>query len=430
MNHDDDDVDENDNENDGNDNNDECDDDDSNSKQDFRECLLTFNDDRVVTIAEDQVKSWRISDISQQLHIPFSMIASQFRSIISQPASKFGENTQFAARRRSIRPIDTSATIKNRNDHHDHHDNNNSNDTKTHSNNQHHQSSSDNIMINKRKDSIVIHKRCNESIISFLHKVITKSCQDDDIKLLEISLKRCLYALIDVNNRELLITMLKTAHHRYHLVQKKQQQEKNKFTIDDDLYTIYPLNPEAFEAFVRLFDGFLQICSDQLDYINAFGLLEVGGQYFRFLDDERRSDNNHIDHHHHHHNLHRSHVDEEDKHDDDRKKSYLEDDNDHANRDDVIGDANDDDDIGHGYIDDEYDMMEFISDRTCQHLIYHNSALWVEIIKSRLASSSSSSSSAAAAAAHDYRKVASRVVMNEVYQLLHIMRELEVSNVV
>jgi hypothetical protein len=138
MNHDDDDDDENDNDND---NNDECDDDDNDeddgdNKQESRQCLLTFNDDRVVAIAEDQVKSWRISDISQQLHIPFSIIASQYRSKVSQPASKFGENTQFAARRRSIRLIDIPAAMNNTNyHHHHHHDNNNNNNDNNNNNN-------------------------------------------------------------------------------------------------------------------------------------------------------------------------------------------------------------------------------------------------------------------------------------------------------
>ncbi|KAJ1440798.1 hypothetical protein B484DRAFT_443259, partial [Ochromonadaceae sp. CCMP2298] len=158
---------------------------------------------------------------------------------------------------------------------------------------------------------------------------------------------------------ELSLTALEEAHNRTALIAMLKNAKQSKEKRDAS--NVFPLNPTAFDAFSRLFAGTLRICSELEDYLTAYGLLEVGGLYFCFL-------------------LHDDEIETPD------------------------------------------DIMEFLSQRTCQHPIYHNSDLWRALMCSRVPPPDAKLGKIARA------HVLLHSVLSEVYALLFIMLELEVNN--
>lgn len=294
--------------------------------------LIEFDED-LVAAAQLEVKRWTVLDLASELQVPCAAMMVLYSKMRSNASNRLNENTQFAARHRAINtgakqnkrsllnPADTQATFD--------------------------------------KLSKMGNQQCDECITMFLQKVVTESILEEH--WLENSLQASLKALQDKNNRRCLIDMLKNA---------KQTKDKRQ-----PVSNVYPLNPAAFEAFSKLFTGLLRICSNQEDYLCAYGLLEVGGLYFRFV-----------------------------VHDDTKG--------------DTVAPQQD-------------EIMEFLSERTCQHPIYHNSALWCELMKSRVpipvaATTTTAAGAATATPPAKNTRPLVNAVLSEVHSLLFIMLELEV----
>jgi hypothetical protein len=281
--------------------------------------LIEF-DAGLVVAAQEQVHRWTVADLAREANIPTITMLQLYSKMRSNAVSKLCENTQFAARHRAINhgtkqnakllnPADTQATFD--------------------------------------RLSRMGNQQCDECITQFLQKVVTESILEEH--WLEGSIQRCIKALQDKNNRRCLIDMLKNA---------KQNKDKRKAIAN-----VYPLNSTAFEAFSKLFQGVLRICSNQEDYLCAYGLLEVGGLYFRLVSRDSEA-------------AEAEHAEQE-------------------------------------------DVMEFLSERTCQHPIYHNPALWCELMKGRVPLPATSS-------AAKNPRMTLNAVLSEVHALLFIMLELEV----
>jgi hypothetical protein len=273
--------------------------------------------------AQDQVRRWSVADLAGEVGVPAASMLLTYGKVRSSASNKLCENTQFAARHRAIKndvrqtksilnPADTQATFD---------------------------------KLSKMGD-----KHCDECITMFLQKVVTESILEEH--WLENSVQQCIKALQDKNNRRCLIDMLKNA---------KQSRDKRKAAAN-----VYPLNSTAFEAFSKLFTGVLRICSNQEDFLSAYGLLEVGGLYFRLV-----------------------------VRDDENQEAMSE---------------------------EQDGLMEFLSERTCQHPIYHNPALWGELLKSRVPVPT------ATLQPNKNQRVTVNAVLSEVHALLFIMLELEVSS--
>jgi hypothetical protein len=300
------------------------------STSDLSKPLIQF-DQVNLAAAQLQVKRWSVLDIAVSVGVDCEVFAEQFHKRRTITSSKFIGNTQFAVRHRAVNvgiqrnrgnvlnTASTQATL---------------------------------VKLGKMENF-----QCDECITQFLQKVVTESSIDES--WLDVALQRCVKALQTTSNRNCLLDMLKNA----------KQSDKNS---REKVSNVYPLNAGAFEAFSKLFSSLLRICSNQEDYLCAFGLLEVGGLYFRFV-----------------------------------------------NKDEECGEANiesDDDDI-----------LEFLSERTCQHPIYHNSQLWCEILKSRIPPQTLLSNAVAEPESKIRRKsVNVNAVISEVHALLYIMLELEV----
>lgn len=153
--------------------------------------------------------------------------------------------------------------------------------------------------------------QCDESITVFLQKVLTDIELDKDWE--QKDLKSCLLALQQKHNRDGIVNILKNA-------------KKSKDSTDVGA-NVYPLNATTFDALSQLFSGLLTICSQQEDFLCAYGLLEVGGLYFQVQNLDLNLD-----------------------------QSLYE----------------------------EEDVVEFLSERTCQHPIYQNPFLWLGILLNQL----------------------------------------------
>lgn len=292
------------------------------SEQDAITTLIEFNSALVVA-AQGQVHRWTVADLAREMDVPAATLLVTYGRMRSNAVSKLCENTQFAARHRAINagakqnakllnPADTQATFD--------------------------------------RLSRMGSQQCDECITQFLQKVVTESILEEH--WLEGSVQRCIKALQDKRNRRCLIDMLKNAKHN---------KDKRKAIAN-----VYPLNSTAFEAFSKLFQGVLKICSNQEDFLCAYGLLEVGGLYFRLVSrDAEPIDAENID---------------------------------------------------------QEDVMEFLSERTCQHPIYQNPALWCELLKGRVPLPSAGN----AAAGGKTPRASVNAVLSEVHALLFIMLELEV----
>jgi hypothetical protein len=290
--------------------------------------LIEF-DTPLLAAAQEQVKRWTVRDLATELAVPAPTMLLTYSKMRSNATSKLCENTQFAARHRAINagpkpnanllnPADTKATFD--------------------------------------KLSKMGNQQCDECITMFLQTVVTESILEEH--WLDGAVQRCIKALQEKNNRRCLIDMLKNA---------KQTKDTRKAVAN-----VYPLNSAAFEAFSKLFSGLLRICSNQEDYLCAYGLLEVGGLYFRLVVRDEET---------------------------------------------AVDPAVEQDDV-----------MEFLSERICQHPIYHNSALWGELMKSRVPvpGAAATTSTAAGAALSKNPKALLNAVLSEVHSLLFIMLELEV----
>ena len=294
--------------------------------------LIEF-DEALITAAQIQSKRWTVLDLAHACDVPSSIMLLNYSKMRSFANSKLCENTQFAVRHRAI-------------------------NTGNKQNNKRMLNTADTQATFDRFGKVGS-QQCDECITMFLQKVVTESILEEH--WLEDSVQRCIKALQEKSNRVSLIDMLKHAKQT-----KGKQQAASK---------VYPLNPAAFEAFSKLFSGVLRICSNQEDYLCAYGLLEVGGLYFRFI----------------------------------------------VRNDDETNDSE--------YAGDE--IMEFLSERTCQHPIYHNSAMWCELMKSRVpvpAGASGALNTATTATAVPAKNARSVIntIMSEVHALLYIMLELEV----
>ena len=286
--------------------------------------LIEF-DTGLLATAQEQVTRWTISDLARELQLPTAAVLQTYNKLRSLVTSKLGENTQFAARHRAINagakqnkrllnPASAQATVD--------------------------------------KLGKMANQQCDECITMFLQKVVTENILEEH--WLEGAVQRCIKALQDKNNRRCLIDMLKNA---------KQTKDRRQAVAN-----VYPLNSTAFEAFSKLFSGLLRICSNQEDYLCAYGLLEVGGLYFRLVV------------------------------------------RDHDEESEAMGGEQD-------------DFMEFLSERTCQHPIYHNTALWCELMKSRVPVPAATSVQTQNKAGI---RSSTNAMLSEVHSLLFIMLELEV----
>ncbi|RYH22658.1 hypothetical protein EON65_18900 [archaeon] len=212
----------------------------------------------------------------------------------------------------------------------------------------------------------------DDCLIQFLQQVMTTSHVDQ--ASIESSIKGKVHkALEQLNNRQGLITVLKSAKNDDKKGSKKRQAAVNN---------VYPLNHSAFEAFIALFYEFLSICSQQKDYLNAYGLLELGGQYFRMLPVELQVS-----------------LDEED----------------------------------------EKDIIEFLSEKTCMHPIYQTTALWKAILQDRIPAdniitlninnpTASTSKPLKSALKSEAKSYTMKDLKNEIQSLLYIMLGLGVNS--
>lgn len=206
----------------------------------------------------------------------------------------------------------------------------------------------------------------DDAVTEFLHNVVTMYGVSDES--IEQSLRKCLKALQVQSNRSGLIAILKHA---------KKEQGGQQSTSH-----VYPLNDSAFEAFTMLFNGMLSICSQQEDFINAYGLLEVGGHYFKVLPQVSNGNNN-------------------------------------ASA--GIVDENEDEDI-----------IEFLSEKTCQHPIFQTPSLWRSLMLDRLAPPAvpdqDNNNNPANKTTGLSKKVPFPLIMTEVRSLLYIMLGLGVNS--
>lgn len=108
------------------------------------------------------------------------------------------------------------------------------------------------------------------ALAEFFQKTILSDTMNDHV--VEEALPRCEIELKESKNRDTLVVTLKHA---------KRERGRHETAAP-----IYLLNDASFEAFAALFTCMLRICSDEEDYVNANGLLEVGAYYCRKLPDE------------------------------------------------------------------------------------------------------------------------------------------------
>eukprot|EP01038_Epipyxis_sp_PR26KG_P009228 gene9228-12441_t len=203
----------------------------------------------------------------------------------------------------------------------------------------------------------------NTVVITYLQRVVTENNLSPT--WLEESLNKCKVVLTsDHSSRMDLINMLKNA-------KTQQLPTTQKPPIDyNNGSGVYPLHNTAFTAFYNLFDVLLKICADKQDYLCAFGLLEIGGIYFQFIDNT-------------------------------------------SNEMDVSNEKENDQHL-------ESSAVEFLSERVCQHPIYQNSLLWKAVMNDRLPQQIKSKKVSALSSVH--------AVYSEAHSLLYVMLGMNVNS--
>ena len=170
--------------------------------------------------------------------------------------------------------------------------------------------------------------KCDSVVTELLQKIFTEGSFQNE--WLSKSIQCSLLSLQSEENRKGMINILKNAKKRKGVNDNKKHSEGSNFSV-------YPLNQLAFEAVSTLFNGLLQICVNQQDYLCAYGLLEVGGLYFRVVESSELS-------------------------------QYA----------DPEADASSINE------EEELKSIEFLSERTCHHPIYQNPLLWRALMHKRL----------------------------------------------
>jgi hypothetical protein len=213
---------------------------------------------------------------------------------------------------------------------------------------------------------------CDEAIVEFLQNIVTE--QRIDRIWVEQSIKKCLQALHLPHNRVAIVDILKNANRR-----KPASGRRTKET--GDTVRVFPLNSSAFMAFSDLCGELLNICANSQDFLCAFGMLEVGGLYFRVIEEE------------------------------DLLAPVTQ----------PFAVCDEEDDEG------EMDTVEFLSERNYHHPIYQNPRLWLAVLNSRVETLNSVGQGYTAAAnAANTRKLHGRV-LSECKGLLHLMLDMKLN---
>ena len=204
--------------------------------------------------------------------------------------------------------------------------------------------------------------KCDTIVTELLQKIFTEGSFQDE--WLEQSIQLSLISLQLEENRKGMVNLLKNAKKR-----KGSEAPHNKRAGDCGMnsFSVYPLNQLAFEAVSALFNGLLQICANQQDYLCAYGLLEVGGLYFRVIESNESALN---------------------------------------------GDS----------LSDKYNAIEFLSERTCHHPIYQNPLLWRALMHFRLPVT------AAAQSSNPTKFFNVNEIINETHAQLYVMLGMNVNS--
>ena len=209
--------------------------------------------------------------------------------------------------------------------------------------------------------------KCDTIVTELLQKIFTEGSLQNE--WLEQSIQLSLISLQLEENRKGMVNMLKNAKKR-----KGIEATHNKRVGDGGMnnFSVYPLNQLAFEAVSALFNGLLQICANQQDYLCAYGLLEVGGLYFRVVESNESA----------------------------------------LNGDDPS---------------DEFNSIEFLSERTCHHPIYQNPQLWRALMHIRLPLTASRLQDSAAQGSNTAKFNVNEII-NETHAQLYVMLGMNVNS--
>lgn len=130
---------------------------------------------------------------------------------------------------------------------------------------------------------LVEEKNVNSSLQSvhrFLQLAITGRGSREEV---EESLRSCNESMQVLENRQSLISLLKSAKNHSHISSNPAGTLKNSSSSSSTMH-VFPLNVSMFEALSCCFQAFLHICVQQEDFLSAYHLLEVGGLYYMAAD--------------------------------------------------------------------------------------------------------------------------------------------------